>query len=227
VRVALKDVKHLYIKVDRNGDSVHVTAPSHYSSGQIESFVAERIPWIEQQLHRIKEGRAFRSRNAIVHGAVHNVMGVPFKLRINEVPGGTRPSLEKRGKELHLEVPLCSDQRLLRKLMAKLHRIEMKRQVPSMICRWEEIMGVRVSDFRVRKMKTLWGSCNPEAGRIWLNLELSLRPIELLECVLVHEMVHLLEPSHNRRFKSLMKQFIPDYQRRDRELETVPLGYFS
>ena len=73
-------------------------------------------------------------------------------------------------------------------------------------------MKVKVERFFVQRMKTKWGSCNAEAGRIWLNLELAKKPKRCLEYVLVHEMVHLYERLHNQRFKNYMDKFLPDWR---------------
>lgn len=98
------------------------------------------------------------------------------------------------------------------------HRRELKAKIQSLIEHYEPLMQVKVLEFGVKKMKTRWGTCQPRAKRIWLNLELGQKPDEYLEYVVVHEMVHLLEPSHNSRFKALMSQFMPDWQRRKKEL---------
>ena len=73
-------------------------------------------------------------------------------------------------------------------------------------------MGVKVAEFGVKKMKTRWGTCSLKARRIWINLELVKRPIKCLEFIVVHEMVHLLERNHNKRFYALMDKFMPDWK---------------
>lgn len=86
-------------------------------------------------------------------------------------------------------------------------------------------MGVRVNKVRIRKMKTLWGSCNVDARRIWLNLELAKKPVSCLTYILVHEMVHLMERRHNDRFYELMSQFMPQWQLHRDELNRAPLAH--
>lgn len=92
------------------------------------------------------------------------------------------------------------------------YRKYLKETIPNLIDKYETIMGVKVSDFIIRKMKTRWGSCNTQTRRICLNLELAKRSVQCLEYVVVHEMVHLLEPSHNKRFYALMNIFMPDWK---------------
>jgi len=125
-----------------------------------------------------------------------------------------------------MTAPLGLDQQDLRQILGQWHRHMMKQTLPKMISSWQEKMGVQVAEFRIRKMKTRWGSCNTAARRIWLNLELSLKRVELMEYVLVHEMIHLMEPSHNSRFKALMDHFLPGWPGLKEELDRTPPGYF-
>ncbi len=92
-------------------------------------------------------------------------------------------------------------------------------------CHWQPVIGVPVAQWGVKKMKTRWGSCNPVARRIWLNLELAKKPPRCLEYILVHEMVHLLEWHHNDRFRGLMGCFLPSWRLRRDELNSSPLGH--
>ena len=84
--------------------------------------------------------------------------------------------------------------------------------------KWEKIIGVTVNQVRIKKMKTKWGTCNPEAKRIWINLELVKKPRECLEYVIVHELVHLLEKNHSKRFKELMDKYLPKWRTYKRQL---------
>ena len=94
-----------------------------------------------------------------------------------------------------------------------------------MLVDWQVIMGVSASSIGVKRMRTRWGSCNTGTKKIWLNLELAKKPIECLEYVLVHELAHLLEPSHNHRFKAYMSHFLPDWQTRKALLNAAPLAH--
>ncbi len=97
-------------------------------------------------------------------------------------------------------------------------RKEIKKSILLILEKWQPLIGVRIRQFGVRKMKTRWGSCNINAARIWLNLKLIHLPPQFLEYVTVHEMVHLLERGHNARFKGFMDRFIPDWRNLKKEL---------
>ena len=113
------------------------------------------------------------------------------------------------------------------KLLNKFYRLELKKQIPSLSEKWEKITGIDVNEFRIKKMKTKWGSCTPEHNRIWLNLELAKKPLQCLEYVLVHEMTHIIEKNHTKKFKLLMDSFMPKWTRYKNELNNGKLGYFK
>jgi hypothetical protein len=94
------------------------------------------------------------------------------------------------------------------------HRAELKARIPALLAQWEPVVGVRVTAWGVRQMRTKWGTCNIKARRIWLNLELARKPGHCLEYIVVHELVHLLERNHNARFRALMDRFLPDWRDR-------------
>jgi hypothetical protein len=105
------------------------------------------------------------------------------------------------------------------------YRQQLKALIPPFIGQWEAAMGVKVADWGVKQMKTKWGACNIEARRIWLNLELAKKPVQCLEYIVVHEMVHLLERHHNDRFTKLMDSFMPQWWLHRAELNRAPLGH--
>jgi hypothetical protein len=103
------------------------------------------------------------------------------------------------------------------------YRQRLREQIPALIAKWEPEIGVRVTEWRIKRMKTRWGTCNCEARRIWLNLELTKKPALCLEFILVHEMTHLLERHHNDRFRAYMDQFMPHWRLHREELKRAPL----
>ena len=105
------------------------------------------------------------------------------------------------------------------------YREQLKQAIPSFISKWEPLIGVKVERFFVRKMKTKWGSCNSKARSIRLNTDLAKKPLECLEYIVVHEMIHLLEPTHNSRFVALMDRFMPKWQICRTELNRLPVRH--
>ena len=109
--------------------------------------------------------------------------------------------------------------------MHEWYRQQLKKRIPALLNHWHPIIGKQAADWGVKKMKTKWGSCNISQRRIWLNLELAKKPVECLEYVLVHELVHLHERHHNDRFKGLMDKFLPQWRGCRETLQHAPLGH--
>jgi predicted metal-dependent hydrolase len=112
--------------------------------------------------------------------------------------------------ELHVRSPSDVDQR--RRVLSEWYRRKLKERIPSLIAKWQPVIGVSVNDWGVKRMKTRWGSCNISAGRIWVSLELAKKPEPCLQYIIVHEMVHLLERRHGKRFKAFMDRFLPQWR---------------
>jgi len=134
------------------------------------------------------------------------------------------PKVELRNKTyIDLYVREGSSEEKRREVLRNWYRQHLKRKIPKLIQKWETIMQVEVKDWGVKRMKTKWGTCNPQAQRIWLNLELAKKPPSCLEYVVVHEMTHLFERHHNERFRSLLDQFLPNWRRYRDELNQTPI----
>ena len=126
------------------------------------------------------------------------------------------------GSTLQLNVPSGTNQEQRKEIIAQWYRHRLRSVVPKLIAVWEPIMGITVGEWRIRKMKTRWGSCNTRAGRIWISLELAKKSIKCLEYVVVHEMAHLIEPSHNRRFWAILDNLMPKWRTYRDELNRFP-----
>lgn len=120
--------------------------------------------------------------------------------------------------------PATSDEKK-QAILEEWYREKLKEAVPSLIAKWEPLIGVKVERFFVQRMKTKWGSCTPSSKNIRLNTDLAKKPPECLEYIVVHEMVHLLEPTHNSRFITLMDQFMSKWHFYKEELNRLPVRH--
>ena len=109
--------------------------------------------------------------------------------------------------------------------MREWHRNQLKKVIPELITKWENLIGVKTNDWGVKQMRTKWGTCNIDEKRIWLNLELSKKPIICLEYIIVHELIHLLERNHNDKFIAYMNQFLPKWRLYKEELNNLPVSH--
>ena len=137
-------------------------------------------------------------------------VGREYHLRLVGTPGRAR--LVEGDKELVFHFPDKMSAHQQQHLLQQWYRRKFKALIPELLARWEPVVGVHAQSWGVKLMKTRWGTCNPRDGRIWLNLALAKKNQDVVEYVLVHELVHLLEPSHNARFKALMTKFYPRWK---------------
>ena len=153
-----------------------------------------------------------------VSGESHYFLGQRYLLNVIYT-NKRKQGVEIRNKKyIDLYVRENTPKYLRERAMTEWYRRELKKLIPTIIAKWEPIIGVEVNEFGVKKMKTRWGSCNPKAKRIWLNLELVKKSPTCIEYVVVHEMTHLLERKHNERFIAYMDKFLPNWRAIKEEL---------
>lgn len=210
VDVVRKPIKHLYIRVDPADGRVRVSAPSTMDEQSVRRVVAARLGWIRRRRQRLA-GRQLEPDHEIVTGETHYVQGYPYRLNVVEKPG--RAAVRVVGHDtVELRARPGTDVAGRRSILERWYRQVLVDQIPGLVRKWQPVLGVDVAEWRIKRMKTRWGTCNIRDRRIWLNLALARKPRECLEYVLVHEMVHLLERQHNARFHAYMDRFMPDWR---------------
>ncbi len=219
VEVRFKKIKHVYLRVKSPDGKVLVCAPKHLKTGDVRDFVLARLGWIRKQAGWIqaRENTAFCE---FLEGEIHYVWGKKYLLTLREKEQAPSVMLDNEKMVLTTRSGADLDKRLA--VVEKWHRDQIRIKAPDLIRKWEKIMGVEVEKLFVRRMKTRWGSCNIRKRTIRLNTSLAAKPMECLEYIVVHEMVHLLEPSHNGRFKGLMDKFLPAWPHYRRMLNNMP-----
>ena len=223
VEVVRKPIKHLHVGVHPPDGRVRVAAPLHVDDAAVRLAVVTRLGWIRRRQAEF-ERQARQSRRELVTGESHYVDGRRYRLDVIESDGPPAVRLvSNRTLALHVRP---GDARNARDaVLQRWHRQRLQRRLPELLSRWEPRVGVPVAEARIRRMKTRWGSCNPDARRIWLNLELARKPPACLEYVVVHEMAHLIERRHTDRFRALMDRLLPQWRRRRDELNRAPLAH--
>jgi predicted metal-dependent hydrolase len=227
VEVVLKKVRNINLTVLPPAGRVRISAPRRTSMTTIREFAISHIDWIQKHQARLREHERRPQRDYVapklryVDGEEHDVWGKSYRLAVREVED--RPSVRLTRDRLVLRVRPRTKKADREALVQKWYREQIRGVAPLMIRRWERRLGVKVEHVYVRRMKTRWGSCNPDAHTIRINTELATRPPEQLEYIVVHELVHLLEPTHNARFYSLMDRYMPDWQWRREALNGPPV----
>jgi len=208
VQLIRKRVKNLNLRIDRSGE-VRLSAPLRFPMDLIHRFLHDKREWIEAHRSRL-QARTETLPPRLDTGEVQYFLGKPYELIV--LHDATRNRVLIENEQLHLFVKSEATVAEKHAVLQRWYRQEMKSRLPDLIKKWEAIIGVQVNDWGIKAMKTRWGSCNTIKKRIWLNLNLIQKPLMCLEYVVVHELVHLLEASHNKRFHALMTQYMPDWK---------------
>ena len=220
VDVMLKDIKNVHLSVYPPTGRVRISAPKRMSINTIRVFAISKLDWIKQQQTKLREQERETPREYLDRES-HYVWGKRYLLTVSE--SDEPASIELEHSRLLLRVRPGTDEDKKRALVEKWYREQLKEAVPPLLARWQPLLGVRVERFFVQRMKTKWGSCNQAAHTIRLNTELAKKPAECLEYLVVHELVHLLEPTHSARFVALMDRFMPKWQFYREVLNRLPV----
>ena len=222
VEVVQKDIKNVHLSVYPPDGKVRISAPSMMSLDTIRVHAISKLPWIRQQQKKLKE-QARETRREFLDRESHYLWGKRYLLTV--VEANQRPGVELKPRQMVLVVRPGADEEKRRLVMENWYRDQVKIAVLPLIAHWEPLVGVKVKRFFVQKMKTRWGSCNPDKGNIRLNTELVKKPPECLEYILVHEMVHLLVRHHDGRFLALMDRLLPNWKHIRNQLNATPLTH--
>lgn len=217
-----KPIKHMRINVLPPNGQVEVIAPKSFTDTAIRVAFAARIPWIKKQQQALDQ-QARQTQRQWVSGECHYLWGKAYRLAVIEHAGAHQVRF---GKDNYLELWVRPGTKTENraKVLHRFYRQELSQEIPKLLDKWLPRLKVELNDWRIKQMKTKWGSCNIEARRLWLNLELAKKPHTCLEYLVVHELVHLLERNHNARFIAYMDQFLPDWRERRALLNRQPLG---
>ena len=221
VAVTRKRIKNLHLSVRPPDGRVAVSAPLRTSDETIRAFVHSKNDWIRKHLQRIQKRQQDERRERATPGVWFQGQCLPLTV----VESSAKPMVVHSDRGIMLRVHPGTDAGKRQALLERWYRNKLTACLPALFARYEPLMGVKVNEFRVRKMKTRWGTCNYRVGRIWINLDLVRRPPELLEYIVVHEMAHLLEPSHNRHFVALMDRYSPRWREHRRALRQYSLRF--
>ena len=223
VEVVRKDIKNLHLAVYPPNGRVRVAVPLRVGNEAVRLAVASRLGWIRRQQKRLA-AQARQSAREFVSRESHYFLGRRYLLNVIIHDGPGRVVINGK-PAIDFYVPGGVRRSTCEKILREWYRRELKALIPPLIAKWEAIMGVNVADWGVKRMRTKWGTCNPSARRIWINLELAKKPVQCLEYIVVHEMVHLLERKHNERFIAHMDKLLPQWRSLRNQLNSFPLRH--
>ncbi len=223
IDVIRKDIKNLHVGVYPPNGRVRVAAPHRLDNDAIRRAIITRLKWIRRHQAQFKRQKRQSDRD-MVTGESHYYQGRRY--RLNVIEHDAPPTVTLRNKAtMELRVRPGTDRAKREAILHAWYRDRIREQIPPLLATWEPRLGVTVNEVRIKKMKTRWGSCNADAKRIWLNLELAKKPPASLEYILAHEMIHLLHRHHDEEFRALLDQLMPNWELRRDELNRAPLAH--
>ncbi len=221
IAVTRKNVKNVHLSVHPPEGHVTLVAPSNTRLDVARAYAITKLPWIRQQQEQLRN-QAREAPREFVKRESHYLWGRRYLLNIIEQNAKPQVVVDHKRITLFLRPGNSIEKR--REVMHEWHKTLLHDFIPDVIQKWEPKLGVKVKRYYLQKMKTKWGSCNHQSGHIRLNTELVKKPKDLIEYVVVHEMVHLIEPTHNDRFLSILTQSYPTWREARQELNELPLA---
>ena len=221
IAVTRKDIKHVHLSVHPPSGRVTLVAPKGTRPEVARAYAISRLGWIREKQAMLREQARETSRQLIERES-HYLWGRRYLLSVREKE--TKPSVQLSPSRIVLTMRPGSGRSKREKVMHEWHKALLHKAVPDLIRKWEPRLGVEAVAYFLQHMKTKWGSCNHRARTIRLNTELVKKPKDLLEYVVVHEMVHLLEPTHSDRFTAILREHYPTWREARAELNELPLG---
>lgn len=222
VDVVQKGIKNIHLSVHPPTGKVRIAAPLRMDVGTIRVFAISKLGWIKKQQEKLRRQEREAPREYLDRES-HYYRGKRYLLKVVENEAAPRVELKHATMVLHVRPGAGNEKK--QSVIDEWYRRQLKDEIQPLISKWQRYLGVRAERLSVRKMKTMWGSCVPKSRSILINLELAKKPPACLEYIVVHELVHLLEPTHNSRFVALMDQYMPQWRFHREELNRLPVRH--
>jgi predicted metal-dependent hydrolase len=209
VEITWKRIKQFYLKVDPQKGTVRVSAPDHLSLDQIRQAVLAKRDWIQRKLVKV----AAESRETVFafeDGEEHFLWGKPYSLLVKEAEAV--PGVTVNGQQIVLQVKPGSEVEKRRSTMERWYGEQLREALKPLLAKWCAELNVTVTAVSIRAMKTRWGSCTPKRLTIRVNTLMATKPKTCLDYLVLHELLHIFEPSHSQRFYALLDQFMPNWR---------------
>ncbi len=209
IHIDRKEIKNLHIGVYPPHGRVRVATPVKIDDEAVRLAVVSKLSWIRKQVRHFQE-QPRQTKREMVSGESHYFLGKRYLLDV--VYGSIRHEVVLRHSHIELHVRVNTSAENRQKLLNAWYREQLHAIVQKLIPKWRERIGIELNSWSIKKMRTKWGSCSVDKKNILLNLNLAKTPVECIEYIVVHEMVHLLERHHNNNFKVHMDRFLPEWK---------------
>lgn len=219
IEVTFKDIKNLHLSVHPPKGHVTIASPLIYDLEKVKIYAATKLAWIKKEQRKFQEQLREEERHYITQES-HYFLGERYLLSVTEAE---RNTVDLKGKRLLLTSKDINNVTLKESTVYKFYRKQLRRILTERVQFYSKQLGVETPDFKIRTMKTKWGSCSSSKERIWFNIELAKKPLICIDYIVVHELVHLLERHHNKRFILLMDEHFPMWRTVKKQLNDLPL----
>lgn len=221
-RLNMKDIKNLHISINPPTGEVRVSAPLAFDKTKIEATLLRRMSWIRRQILAFETQHRQSSRRA-VSGEDYYLRGKRYQLEVQD--GASRGEILLKGGKIILAISSQTSEHSRVAFLDRWYRRELISDLKVLIPKLEQKTGIEIGGWSVRKMKTRWGTCQTERRHITINSELIKKDPSCLEYIVIHELIHLLESSHNANFIILLDQHLPNWKSLRNRLNSAPLAY--
>ncbi len=221
IEIIRKNIKHIYFRIYHTNKKIIISAPLNVGLEILNNAISLKKNWLERQV--LQQTKAIVVKKKLFpYGDTLMLAGIEYPVQLHF--SNAQPKiLTGEGGIIHVYAKETSSTDRLCRIVDQWCRQKLNLSIGYFVKKWEPSLGVKVKEYRIKKMKTRWGSCNTKAHRIWLNASLIIFENKYLEYVIVHEMIHLLEKSHNKRFYQLMDRFIPDWPSLKKQLNQIQI----
>jgi len=222
VEVVKKAIKNLHLTVHPPQGRVRIVAPERMQLDTIRLYAISKLPWLRRQIAEL-QAQARESSREYVNRESHFVWGSRYLLKVVEREAA--PTVELQKRQLVLAVRPGTSEAQRHEILAAWHRAQVRAAVAPLLAKWQRILKVEARAIFVRQMKTKWSSCNPRKSTIRFNTDLAKKPLACLEYVLVHELAHMIEPTHSDRFRAILSRHLPHWRHLRDQLNRAPLAH--
>lgn len=219
VEVTFKPIKNLHLSVHPPYGKITVSSPEFFDLEKVRVYLTTKIAWIKREQKKIAS-QAREVDKSFITRESHQFLGKRYLLELRE---SDRNKVVLKHSKIELSVKDVANLSAKKKILYSWYRKELKLQLDILLKKYASIMNLAVPEYGIREMKTKWGSCTTEHKKLWFNIELMKKPLACIEYIVVHEMVHLYERSHNKNFIILMDRYLPNWRIQKRILNELPI----
>lgn len=224
IDIRKKNIKNMHLQIKPPNGQVVISAPLSMDDKAIEVYARTNLGWIKKQIEKFQQ-QPRSAKRQYVSGETMYIWGKQYYLSF--VPDSRKNSFKIQGNSIVLSMRKNSTVKQREKYIREQYRRLLKGEIEKILPKWEQITGLHCESWQIKYMITRWGTCNTEKKKLWFNLQLAQKPVECLEYVILHELIHLKERTHNSIFIAYMDMYMKNWREVRKELNDLRLDYYE